>query len=314
MKPGFTQEELKRKKVGVLYGGVSAEREVSLETGKSVFEATERLGLKSVLIDAKERLYERLIEEGVEIVFNALHGRFYEDGCVQGLLEMMKIPYTGTGVTGSALGMDKKLSRLLFTSVGLPMPPGVALPRAAAEGEKIPSPPFQLPVVVKPAGEGSSVGVSIVEDKSGWRDAFQKASQFHGSIIVEKYVKGREIQVAYLNGDVLGAIEVIPAVKFYDYEAKYLRNDTKYVFPAPITKKEEKAVFDITRRANEALGCEGVTRSDLILSESGEAFLLEVNTLPGMTSHSLVPKIADGVGISFDELVERILLSARLKG
>ncbi len=301
------------KKVAVLYGGRSTEREVSLKTGKGCADALRQKVYDVVLVDVDLDLARKLRDEKTDVAFNALHGRWGEDGCIQGLLEAMAIPYTGSGVLASAVGMDKVVSKVLFRTLGLRVTDYVVFPPARAESVTTDDLPFGLPCVVKPSGEGSSVGVHLVKEKSALAPACRDAATFKGDVIVERYVKGKEIQVAVLDGKALGAIEVVPANEFYDYAAKYTAGTTQYFYPARISQAHTKAVSQAAEIAHRGLRCEGVTRTDFILVEDGAPYILEVNTLPGMTPTSLVPKIAAGNGINFPDLCERLLDGASLK-
>ncbi|WP_375767059.1 D-alanine--D-alanine ligase [Archangium gephyra] len=311
---GFSKDELKRKRVGVLFGGLSSEREVSLRTGAAVSKALRGLGYDVVDIDVGKDLPARLAAEKVEVAFIALHGRYGEDGCVQGLLECMFIPYTGSGVMASSLGMDKVFAKQVFIAHGIPTPPYRAFrsgdeARAAAD-----SLPFGFPVVVKPSREGSSVGVHICKSRDEYLAAVEDVSKLAGSILVEQYIKGREVQGGVLDNEALGVIEVVAAREFYDYEAKYKSGGTtQYLFPAPLPPDQYERVNQVCLAAHRALECSGGSRSDVILLPSGEVFLLEINTLPGMTESSLLPKIAAGRGIDFPGLCERLLQGACLK-
>ena len=307
---------MKQKVVGVLMGGLSSEREVSLRTGAACAEALSSLGYVVRSIDVQRDVAARLIEERVEVAFIALHGRFGEDGCVQGLLESMGVPYTGSGVLASAMGMNKVVSKGVFRDRGLPVAPDVVLknPADLASFRGAADLPFALPAVVKPSGEGSSVGVLIARDEAGLLAAVQEASRLRGDVLIERFIEGREIQAAVLDGEALGAIEVVPANDFYDYAAKYEDHGTRYLFPAPIAPDQYARACHIALEAHLALGCSGATRSDMILTPDGELFLLELNSLPGMTAASLLPKIAAGKGIDFPSLCERLLLGASLKG
>jgi D-alanine-D-alanine ligase len=301
------------KKVAVLYGGRSSEREVSLKTGKGCAEALRAKGYDAVLVDVDLDVAERLREGRAEAALIALHGRWGEDGCIQGLLEAMGIPYTGSGVLASALGMDKVFSKLLFRDHGLSVSEYRVFPRERASLVAVSDLPFGLPAVVKPAGEGSSVGVHIVKEPGALREACLDAAGYKGDLIVERYVKGHEVQVAVLDDRSLGAIEVVPAREFYDYAAKYTAGTTQYFYPARLPAPHLERVCRAAEVAHRALGCAGVTRTDFIVTDAGEPFILEVNTLPGMTATSLVPKIAAGNGISFADLCERLLEGASLK-
>ncbi len=297
-------------RVGVIMGGPSAEREVSLNSGRGVLAALLSRGHDAVAVDwtgAGHDLWRALTDERVQVAFIALHGTFGEDGCVQGLLECCGIPYTGSGVLSSALAMDKVATRRIFDHEGIESPRWCKY-HGAADVARI-----GFPLVVKPSREGSSVGISIVHGPGELDAALEIASNLHGEVLLEEYVKGREIQVAVLSGEALGEVEVRPATEFYDYAAKYQRNDTQYLVPAPITAAERHLVLDLGRRAHAALQCDGATRTDLILSPTGRAVCLEVNTLPGLTEKSLLPKIAAQKNIDYPTLVERILLSASLK-
>lgn len=311
---GFSKDELKRKRVGVLSGGLSSEREVSLRTGAAVSKALRGLGYDVVEIDVGKDLPARLAAEKVDVAFIALHGRYGEDGCVQGLLECMFIPYTGSGVMASSLGMDKVFAKQVFIAHGIPTPPYRAFrtgdeARAAAD-----SLPFGFPVVVKPSREGSSVGVHICKSRDEYLAAVEDVSKLAGSILVEQFIKGREVQGGVLDNEALGVIEVVSAREFYDYEAKYKSGGTtQYLFPAPLPPDQYERVNQVCLAAHRALECSGGSRSDVILLPSGEVFLLEINTLPGMTESSLLPKIAAGRGIDFPGLCERLLQGATLK-
>ncbi len=309
----FTSEELKSKRIAVLMGGLSKEREVSLRSGEACAKALEELGYAPIRIDVQRDIAARLLHEKIEVAFVApLHGRWGEDGCIQGLLESLFIPYTGSGVLASAVGMDKLFSKQVFLAHGISTPPYAIFDDARA---LLARPlPFPLPVVVKPTGEGSSVGVTIVHTQEELTRAATTCEGLKGKLLVERYVKGREIQVAVLDDEPLGAIEIVPAREFYDYEAKYGAQGTRYLFPAPLDEKQAAAAHAMALAAHRALGCAGATRTDLILDEKGHYFILEINTLPGMTAASLLPKIAAGKGISFAALCERLLMGAALKG
>ncbi len=305
---------MKSKRVGVLLGGLSVEREVSLRTGAAVVKALRGLGYQVVEIDVQKDLPARLANERVEVAFIALHGRYGEDGSVQGLLESMFIPYTGSGVLASAVGMEKIFAKQIFLAEGIPTPRHVAFPDRASARAGFASLRFPLPVVVKPSREGSSVGVHICKTRDQYLAAVDDAGQYAGALMVEEYIKGREVQGAVLDDEALGAIEIVPAREFYDYEAKYTAGSgTRYVFPAPLPPAQYERVNQVCLAAHRALGCSGATRSDVIATDAGEVYLLELNTLPGMTATSLLPKIAAGRGIDFPELCERLLLGASLK-
>lgn len=309
----MTRDELKGMRIGVLMGGRSAERDVSLSTGRSVAEALREKGYSVVEMDAGGDIPYLLAQEGVGAVFVALHGRFGEDGTVQGLLESLRIPYTGSGVLASALGMDKVRSRWIFQHLGIPVPEYRVVYVEEAAGFSLERDGLSLPIVVKPAREGSSVGVSIVRDHEELPSALDKAFSFGSQVLAERYIRGREIQVGILDNEALGAIEIRPKLEFYDYRAKYTEGLAEHIFPAPLRSDLYEEGLRLALAAHKALGCEGATRVDLLLEEETRFYVLEVNTLPGMTPVSLLPEIARGVGISFPDLCERILTGARLK-
>jgi D-alanine-D-alanine ligase len=296
-------------KIGVIMGGPSAEREVSLNSGRGILAALQSRGHEAVGIDwlgLKDDLGAKLRTAGVEVAWIALHGTHGEDGCVQGLLECHGIPYTGSGVLASALAMDKMATRRIFDQESIESPRWRRY-WGAADVARI-----GYPLVVKPSAEGSSVGVSIVKEEKQLARALEAAQKCHGVVLLEEYVRGREINVGVLDDEALGEVEIRPATEFYDYEAKYIRNDTQYLVPAPITDDERRTLHSLAVRAHKALGCSGATRVDLILAENGRAICLEINTLPGMTDHSLLPKIAAHSGMDYATLVERILNTAKL--
>lgn len=307
----FSRDEMKGLRLGVLMGGLSSERDVSLRTGAAVMNALQHKGYDPVPIDVGVNVARDLLREGVEVAFLAVHGRYGEDGALQGLLEVMRIPYSGSGVLASALAMDKVFAKHIFNGEGLPTPAHEVV--RVAPGATPVAPAFGFPCVVKPKGEGSSVGVSIVKSAETWTSALAHAAQFGADVLVEQFVKGREICVAVLDGVALGAIEVRPKREFYDYQAKYLSGDTEYLCPAPLAPATERAVLDLGLRAHSVLGCSGASRTDLLVDEAERPWLLEVNTLPGMTATSLLPKIAAHAGIDFPELCERLVLGATLK-
>jgi D-alanine-D-alanine ligase len=304
----MTVAELQAKKIGVLMGGLSAEREVSLKSGAAVLSALQSRGYNAVGIDVGRDLPGVLSAEGVEVAFIALHGRFGEDGSVQGLLEMMGIPYTGSGVLASALAMNKVFSKVVFRSAGLTIAPYQVL----RQGEKL-SLSFALPVVVKPSQEGSSVGVSIVKELAGIDPALAEAFSYDSEILVERFIDGREVQVGILDGKALGAIEIVPKGEFYDFEAKYTPGMADHIMPARLPAAIYADVLRLGELAHASLGCQSYSRVDFLVTGAGECYILEVNTLPGMTDLSLLPEIARGAGIEFPELIERILLAASLK-
>ena len=303
------------KRVAVVMGGLSAEREVSLNTGAGVVAALAQRGWDVVAVDWTEgqSLAAMLAEARAEVVWNALHGTWGEDGAVQGLCACLRIPCTGSGILASALAMDKVMSKRIFESNAVPTPRWRLLPHdGPADGSDAASllADWPLPCVIKPANEGSSVGVSVVDERAQLAPAIAAARKFHGPVIAEDYIAGTEVFVGILNGRVLGSVEVRPATKFYDYEAKYKRTDTKYLIPPKLPADVLAHTERLALAAYTALGCSGHARPDLRISPSGEAFVLEVNTLPGMTATSLLPKIAKSVGMDYATLCEEILASS----
>lgn len=291
-------------KIAVLLGGRSAEREVSLKTGEAIYRALQARGHNAVKIDAAGDLWNKLEAEKPDKVFLALHGRYGEDGTVQGLLELMDIPYTGSGVTASAVAIDKKLTKDIFRQRGIPV----------AEDYQ-PDGPIKYPVIVKPSREGSTIGVTIVKDKSGLKEALKEAKRFDDSCIIEEFVEGRLLTIAVIGkpAEALPIVEVRAHGGFYDYRSKYTPGMTDYFCPADLDAKTTKKLQDMAVRAHDALGCEDVSRVDFILEPSGRFVCLEANTMPGMTETSLVPKAAAAAGLPFDKLVARILKGASLK-
>ncbi len=300
-------------KIGVLMGGVSAEREISLRSGKAIVKALRDRGYDVCTIDVGYDIAERLISEQMRAAFIALHGRFGEDGTIQGMLEIMRIPYTGSGVLASALSMDKITSKRIFSAHAIPTPASHILHEAEGAKEALEKLSFPFPVVVKPASEGSTIGVGIVHDKQGLAQAIEQARRYDHRLILEKYIEGKEITLGVLNGKPLPIIEIAPKGGFYDYQAKYTEGETEYILPPRIPSKAYEEAERIGLEAYQALGCEGCSRVDMMTDGKGEIFVLEVNSMPGMTETSLVPKAAHSAGIDFPELVERILKGASLK-
>lgn len=300
-------------KIGVLMGGLSSEREVSLKSGDACLKALVSKGYNAVPLDAGRDLPFKLRDEGIELAFIALHGKYGEDGTVQGILEMMGIPYTGSGVLASALAMNKILSKKVFQASGLVVAPY----RVVRRGES-PDPSsfgFPMPIVVKPSQEGSSVGISIVRSEVAFQHALDIAFEYGDEVLVEQFIAGREIQVGILYDRALGAIEIVPKGSFYDYEAKYTPGMAEHIMPAPLSGELYNKVLKTGITAHRALGCYGFSRVDLLVTDYGDCYVLEVNTMPGMTSLSLLPEIARIVaGIGFEDLVERMLEGASLKG
>lgn len=306
----MTARQGKNTVVGVLMGGRSAEREVSLRTGTAILGALERRGHRVIGIDAGLDLPKILARRQVSVAFIALHGRGGEDGTVQGLLESLGIPYTGSGVLASALAMDKKQSKLIFSACGLPTPRFEVFTREDRGRRQLAR--LSPPVVVKPVCEGSSVGMSIVDSAARLAPALARAFRYDPEVIVEAYVPGRDLTVGVLCGEVLPVVEMRPRGGFYSYSAKYKKGKTEYLVPAPLTARQAARTQELALAAHLALGCRGASRVDFRLDERGRPLLLEVNTIPGMTETSLLPKAAGAAGIGFDQLVARILADARL--
>jgi D-alanine-D-alanine ligase len=297
-------------KVAVLLGGKSAEREVSLKSGGMVLNALRSRGVDALPFDPAERGLDALIGERFERAFIVLHGRFGEDGTVQGVLEWLGIPYTGSGVLASALAMDKLRTKLLWRAEGLPTPPYAVLTKDSdlrAVARKL-----GLPLMVKPASEGSSIGMSKVGSAAGLDEAYALAANYDPVVIAEKFIDGTELTVGILGDQVLPIIKVETPRNFYDYEAKYVVDDTRYIVPCGLPAARERDMQALCLKAFRALGCSGWGRVDLMLSRQGRPFLLEVNTVPGMTDHSLVPKAARAVGMSYEDLCLRILEAAHV--
>ena len=302
---------MKKEKVTVLMGGISAERDVSLDSGKACAKALAEIGFEVTSLDAKHDFIEKLIKNKPDKVFNALHGRFGEDGSIQGLLEHLKIPYTHSGILSSAIAMDKLTSKKIFKDAKISSPEYQVIKTL----EDFQSSKIGYPCVVKPNNEGSSVGVYIFnEPKKSDEETIISLLKKYTFLILEKYIPGREIQVAVMGSKALGGIEIVPTRSFYDYEAKYSANaKTKHIIPVKINEADYKKILDMALQAHNILGCRGVTRSDFRYNESdklNKIYILEVNTQPGMTSLSLVPEIANYYGISFNELVKWIINDA----
>ncbi len=297
-------------KVGVLLGGRSAEREVSLKSGTMVLNALRSRGVDAHPFDPAKRDIDEMIGERFERVFIALHGRFGEDGTLQGILEWLGIPYTGSGVLGSALAMDKIRSKLLWQASGIPTPPYERL-EAGADLRGV-ADRLGLPLMVKPANEGSSIGMSKVRRAGALEEAFSLAVNYDRQVIAEKFIDGIELTAGILDGQPLPLIKLETPRDFYDYQAKYVSDDTRYIVPCGLPAAEERAIQALCVKAFHALGCRGWGRVDLMCDRAGKPYLLEVNTSPGMTDHSLVPMAARAVGLSYEDLCTKILEGARV--
>lgn len=295
-------------KVAVLLGGRSAEREVSLLSGNAVLAALVAQGVDAHAFDPANRDLSELKRDGYERAFVALHGRYGEDGCVQGALEVLGIPYTGSGVLASALGMDKWRSKLMWQAAGIPVP---ACERVDADSNfEAVEKRLGLPLFVKPAREGSSIGVVKVKAGGGLAAAYREAARYDSLVIAEANIGGGEYTVGILGDETLPVVKIEPAAEFYDYQAKYFRDDTRYLCPCGLPEAQEQAIRGEAQRAFDLLGGRGWGRVDFLMDEAGKHYFLEANTAPGMTSHSLVPMAARQAGIGFEELVLRILRGA----
>ena len=297
-------------KVAVLLGGKSAERAVSLNSGGMVLNALRSRGVDALAFDPAERGLDALIGERFERAFIALHGRFGEDGTVQGVLEWLGIPYTGSGVLASALAMDKLRAKLLWHAEGLPTPPYAVLTKDS--DLRTVARKLGVPLMVKPASEGSSIGMSKVRSAARLDEAYALAVNYDRVVIAEKFIDGTELTAGILGDQVLPLIKIETPRDFYDYEAKYIANDTRYIVPCGLSAARERDMQALCLKAFRALGCRGWGRVDLMLNRQGRAFVLEVNTVPGMTDHSLVPKAARAVGMSYEDLCLRILEAAHV--
>ncbi len=299
--------------VALLWGGLSSEREVSLSSGKECGAALERLGAKVSYVDAGRDLAQVLTALKPDIVFNALHGEWGEDGCVQGILETLAIPYSHSGVLASALAMDKDKSKAVMAAAGVVVPGGGLFNRHVAAASHV----MATPYVIKPNAEGSSVGVFIVPEGANQppQELIDPSWTFGEEVMVEPYIRGKELAVAVMDGKALTVTDILPVSGFYDYEAKYAEGGSKHVLPAEIPAHAYEKALEMAERAHAALGCRGVTRSDLRYDDINDILvLLEVNTQPGMTPTSLVPEQAALKGVEFDRLVLWITEDAYARG
>jgi D-alanine-D-alanine ligase len=297
-------------KVAVLFGGRSAEREVSLKSGAAVLASLQRSGVDAYPFDPAVQNLQALVDDGFDRAFIALHGRYGEDGTVQGALELLDIPYTGSGVLASALGMDKWRSKLVWQAAGLPIPDYVLLDGNSdwkAVAQKL-----GLPLFVKPANEGSSVGISKVMEVGELPTAYREAVKYDMLVLAERFIGGGEYTAAILGEQALPIIKIEPANEFYDYEAKYIRNDTKYLCPSDLSAAQEIEMQRLAKQAYALIGGQGWGRVDFLKGTDGKLYVLEANTSPGMTDHSLVPMAARQAGISFEQFVLRVLESAHV--
>ncbi len=292
-------------KVAVLLGGRSAEREISLQSGQAVLDALRRSSVDAHPFDPAEQALEELLHQGFNRAFITLHGRFGEDGTIQGVLEWLGLPYTGSGVMASALAMDKWRTKLIWQATGI-QSPRYELLQADSNFEQV-AETLGLPLIVKPAREGSTIGLSKVHRQQDLAAAYQLAAQHDALVLAEEFIAGTELTVAILGETPLPVVKIEIAGELYDYEAKYFSNETKYFCPSGLPDELESIIQSQALRAYQVLGCQGWGRVDLILSQTNQFYFLEANTSPGMTSHSLVPMAARTAGISFEDLILRIL-------
>jgi len=299
------------KTIGVLMGGLSSERDISLKSGAAVLTHLSEGGyrVEPCAFDTEEEFRTQLQTKKIQIAFLALHGKFGEDGGVQALLESLQIPYTGSDVVASRCAIDKWGAKETFRNKGLLTPAAFLLKHT----DSIPVSGLSFPLVVKPVCQGSSIGLSIVDHPEELPEAVRKAFQFDGRVLLEEYIPGSELTVGILGEEALPVIQILPGNRCYDYEAKYTSDKTQFLIPAPIDDSTTRSVQEAALKAHEALGCSSFSRVDLFLNPVGQPVVLEVNTIPGMTARSLFPKACEAVGISFLELCERLLLMAFLK-
>lgn len=301
-------------RIAVLWGGPSSEREVSLRSGKNVLAALQRLGYKNVeLIDIDKNIAKTLSEKKIEVAYNAMHGRFGEDGCIQGLLEILELPYTGCGVMSSALCMNKEHTKNILRSSDIPLIKSVLLKKGENYAERIED--LKMPLMLKPVSEGSSIGMYKVNNFEEFREKIEKSFEYNQDVMVEEYLEGKSMTVGVLeDGDTIFATEILefrPKNEWYDFEAKYTAGMTQFIVPAEISGEMTQKVKEIAVKAAEICGCRGVSRVDFLLAD-GIPYVLEVNTSPGMTDLSDLPAQSAAMGISYDELVQIILNGAGL--
>ncbi|MCX5680585.1 MAG: D-alanine--D-alanine ligase [Candidatus Omnitrophica bacterium] len=292
-------------KVGILSGGPSNEREISLKSGRAVYEALIGEGCDAILLDVKNDICDIITSSAVDMAFIALHGRFGEDGTVQRILEDMGVPYTGSGVEASRLALDKIATKDVFHRCGIPVPGYTVFEKGNSSAKSCH--PTGWPVVVKPQFEGSSIGLSIAGDESSLKIAVDKALGYGDKVLIEEYINGRELTVGILGEKALPVIEIITSQGVYDYEAKYKDPATRYLVPAPIDEKLAKLAGLLGEKSHMSLGCRSFSRVDMMLDKAGRIFVLEVNTIPGMTERSLLPKAAKAAGIDFGSLCIKLL-------
>ena len=295
-------------RIGVLAGGPSNEREISLRSGTAVHKALLGEGLDAIFLEVKDDIPDIIRKSRIDVAFIALHGKFGEDGTVQKILEAANIPYTGSGVEASRLALDKVASKEIFYKNKIPTPEYVVMEKDIYDLSGAYA--LGLPVVVKPHLEGSSIGLSVARNDISLKKAVEKAFRYGDKVIVEKYIKGRELTVGILEDNALPVIEIVTRDNVYDYEAKYKSPDTQYLVPAPIEKRAVEEAKRLAVIAHRSLGCRSFSRVDMIMGESGKIYVLEVNTIPGMTERSLLPKAAQAVGLRFSDLCVKIIEDA----
>ncbi|MEA3369591.1 MAG: D-alanine--D-alanine ligase [Candidatus Ratteibacteria bacterium] len=302
-----------KERVAVLMGGLTREREISLLSGKAVAEALacRKYQVFPLDINGKVKLEKELREQKIEIVFIALHGSYGEDGSIQQRLEELKIPYTGSRVKASYLAFNKIEAKRIFRDKGIPTPPFFVINKNQEYNSVLKEMPFQFPWVVKPGAEGSSIGLSIVEAKGQLDKALELASACGEKILLEKYIAGKEITVGILDECSLPIVEIVPKNRFYDYQAKYSEGFSEYLVPAPIDLEVYQQTQRIALAAHHALGCEGISRVDMRLDEQNQPYVLEINTIPGLTHFSLLPKAAQRIGVSFPDLCSILVKLAK---
>ena len=324
----MTKGLITKKRIGVLMGGLSSERDVSIRSGLAIYQSLQELGYDAVPVDVDRDVVSVLKKEKVKLAFLALHGGTGENGAMQGMLEVLGIPYTGSGVMASALAMDKEMSKKIFSYHGLPVAPFIVVKKKKTEkkcqtkdvqtdeGPDMTGaysftaslrPPFDLPWVVKPVAEGSSIGVSIIKEEGELHSCLEKTFLLGERVIVEQFIKGKELHIGILGDRTLGGVEVRPSLEFYNYEAKYTSGLTEYLIPPEVDEDTLDNVEAMALRAHKALSCSGVSRVDFMVNDKNEPYILEVNTLPGMTATSLLPKIAKSAGLDFKNLIEEII-------
>ncbi len=295
-------------RVGVLAGGPSSEREISLRSGKAVHEALAKRGIDVFFMDVRDNIYDIIKSEKMDVAFLALHGKFGEDGTVQKILDSAGIRYTGSGSEASRLALDKIASKEIFVKNNIPTPGYMIISENSFNINELAS--LRMPIVVKPQLEGSSIGLSVVKDKAGLKDAVKKAFECGPNVLIERYVSGRELTVGMLNDLPLPVVEIVPKNKVYDFTAKYNDPDTQYIVPAPITETARSLAQSLALHSHNVLGCRSFSRTDIIMDDVGNMFVLEVNTIPGMTARSLLPKAAAAAGVSFEELCVKLIEDA----